>query len=312
MPQVRHYLIPKIILWDPLAQVTDLNGQLKCRRAECKSGSSYLRPVHWKDGRTQRECWRFLYGVDGPVFLISRVYRCIRQHEIIAHDVSLTESLPQTTVPFVLSLITGVTYELINAVVSCGSAGLSMEQIEQMIKQRYMNACTDRGRLYERENQLFLQSHANSINSQEALQLPLEPVADYEGPSDNIISDCFLFDFKWKEHLYNTHMSQLSATSFSCDHTFKIAANIGLKRKSDGKWERQYDSAFFVMNENGEVISWQLTKGTAFATVETLFVNLKKRFEKQGVSFLFFTYSVSGGGGGSLCMHPVQYNHNTV
>ena len=50
-------------------------------------------------------------------------------------------------------------------------------------------------------------------------------------------------------------MSKLSATSFSCDHTFKIAANIGLKRKSDGKWERQYDSVFFVMNENGEVIS---------------------------------------------------------
>ena len=150
-----------------------------------------------------------------------------------------------------------------------------MKQIEQMIKQRYMNAYTDRRRLYERENQLFLQSHDNSVNSQ-VLLLPLEPVADYEGPSDNIISNCFLFYFKWKEHLYNTHMSQLSATSFSCDHTFKIATNIGLKHKSDGKWERQNDSVFFVMNENGEVISWQLTKGTAFATADTLFVNLKK------------------------------------
>ena len=79
-PNAYDYLIPKIILWDPLAQVTDLNGQLKCRRAECKSGSSYLRPVHWKDGQTQTECWRFLYSVDGPVFLISRVYRCNRQH----------------------------------------------------------------------------------------------------------------------------------------------------------------------------------------------------------------------------------------
>ena len=84
------------------------------------------------------------------------------------------------------------------------------------------------------------------------LQLPLEPVADYEGPSNNITSDCFVVDFKWKEHLYNTHMSQLSATSFSCDHTF--AVNIGLKHKSDGKWERQYDSVFFVMNENGKLL----------------------------------------------------------
>ena len=67
-PNAFDYLIPRVILWDPLAQVTDLNGQLKCQRAECKSDGSYLRAVHWKDGRTDRECWRFLYGVDGPCF----------------------------------------------------------------------------------------------------------------------------------------------------------------------------------------------------------------------------------------------------
>lgn len=49
-PNAYDYLIPRIILWDPLAQVTDLNGQFKCQRNECKSANSYLRPVHWKDG----------------------------------------------------------------------------------------------------------------------------------------------------------------------------------------------------------------------------------------------------------------------
>ena len=117
--------------------------------------------------------------------------------------------------------------------------------------------------------------------------MPLEPVADYEGPSDNIISDCFLFDFKWIEHLYNTHMSQLTATSFSCDHTFKIAASIGLKRKSDGKWERQYDSVFFVMNENGEVISWQLTKGTIFALLKLFLLTLKNDLKNKESSLTF-------------------------
>ena len=50
------------------------------------------------------------------------------------------------------------------------------------------------------------------------------------------------------------------------------------------------------MNENGEVISWQLTKGTAFATVETLFVNLKKRFENKEslLTFVLLTIVAPG------------------
>jgi hypothetical protein len=65
-----------------------------------------------------------------------------------------------------------------------------------------------------------------------------------------------------------------SGESISFDHTFKVAANVGYSRK-DGKWIHQYDSLFLVISEQGKVVTWQLTKGTAFAQVETLLQDLK-------------------------------------
>ncbi len=45
----------------------------------------------------------------------------------------------------------------------------------------------------------------------------------------------------------------------SVDHTFKVSANIGYFR-SDHKWITQYNSLFIIMNELGQVLSWQFTK----------------------------------------------------
>ena len=69
-------------------------------------------------------------------------------------------------------------------------------------------------------------------------------------------------------------MAQPTATWFLCDHTFKVVPNEGLLRASDRKWEKQYDSMFAVLNEDGIVLAWQLTKGTAFE-------NVKHRFDLQ-------------------------------
>ena len=64
--------------------------------------------------------------------------------------------------------------------------------------------------------------------------------------------------------------------SIAFDHTFKVAANIGFFRQ-DGKWIPQYDSLFIVMNSNGQILTWQLTKGTAFCHIEILLKDLKER-----------------------------------
>ena len=52
------------------------------------------------------------------------------------------------------------------------------------------------------------------------------------------------------------------------DHTFKAAANIGFMK--DGRWVKQYDSLFIVLNEKGMVKDYQLTYGTAFHKTERI------------------------------------------
>ena len=100
-------------------------------------------------------------------------------------------------------------------------------------------------------------------------------------PSNDILRKCFLAQFLELEHLYLKciHSMQVgSAISF--DHTFKVATNIGYQRK-DGVWVCLYDSLFLVMANNGTILTWQFTKGTAFSQVTSLLQNLGKRAEEQ-------------------------------
>ena len=86
-----------------------------------------------------------------------------------------------------------------------------------------------------------------------------------------------LAKFLKDEHVYlKEMMSILPGESISFDHTFKVAANIGFLR-DDGIWVPQYDSLFLVLNSDGKVLTWQLTKGTAFSQIQTLLSNLNKR-----------------------------------
>ena len=95
------------------------------------------------------------------------------------------------------------------------------------------------------------------------------------GPTNNIISKCFLAKFLLDEQIYLRDISSIpSGAVISFDHTFKVASNIGYLRK-DGKRISQYDS--LLMNGEGQVLTWQLTKGTAFAEIKTLLTNLRER-----------------------------------
>ena len=103
-------------------------------------------------------------------------------------------------------------------------------------------------------------------------------------PSNDAISQCFLKDFIEKECYYVSEMTQLTSDVWiSCDHTFKVASNIGYLRE-DNKWVQQYNAVFLVLNNEGKVISWQFTNGTSFCYIQTLLKNLKQRFERLGTT----------------------------
>ena len=103
-------------------------------------------------------------------------------------------------------------------------------------------------------------------------------------PSNDGIVKCFLRDFFEKENYYVAEIATVIDTAWiSCDHTFKIASNIGYLRE-DGKWIQQYDSAFFVLADTRRVLAWQFTNGTSFDVVNTLLNNLMNRYKSKGCS----------------------------
>ena len=105
----------------------------------------------------------------------------------------------------------------------------------------------------------------------------------WKEPSNDFIESVFLADFVDKENLHTARMAIDTGPNewISMDHKFKVACNIGLKRKSDSKLETLYDSLFCVMNEKGQVMGWQFTKGTSFESVRKLLQGIKKCCDKK-------------------------------
>ena len=58
--------------------------------------------------------------------------------------------------------------------------------------------------------------------------------------------------------------------------------NIGLSRNFDSRWVTQYGSLFCVMNHMGQIMTWRLTQGVAFAKIEGLLTALQERLLQQG------------------------------
>ena len=69
------------------------------------------------------------------------------------------------------------------------------------------------------------------------------------------------------------------------DHTFKVTTNIGYLRPDD-KWVQQYSSAFIVLNELGQVVTWQLTKSTSLDKVSYSLSMLKERVQIEDLLVL--------------------------
>ena len=63
----------------------------------------------------------------------------------------------------------------------------------------------------------------------------------YQNPGEKIIASCIARNYFVKEKLYNNRMCQMSADRWlSCDHTFKVSANIGFWFNK--RWVKLYDT----------------------------------------------------------------------
>ena len=74
-----------------------------------------------------------------------------------------------------------------------------------------------------------------------------DPAEWVELPSDDTIISCFVLNFKEYDVYYTERMSQLSALYLSADHTFKVAANIGVYLP-DNKWVTRFSSIWSLVS----------------------------------------------------------------
>ena len=255
--------VPDFLVWDPLTQY---QLKLTCPRCLMLGESNLLYATRWKDGKASHDDPRRIYCIQREVFLVSRIYRCRNGHQTLAHDSWTLKTISShTQIPFVLFHKSGVTRDLYHYIYTHVQAGVKLTDIEYFLKQMYHDEANSRTALH---NALSLVSM--SIDS----------------PGRQIVTNCFVRSYFENEHMYTQHTLEILCKWLSCDHTFKVSANIGFWHK--GVWIKQYDSLFCVLNEYGQVVAWQLTKGTAFDKIKTLLTNLNARAKDRAFTTNFY------------------------
>ena len=276
------YITYPFILWDPLTQYKNIFKSSAIICPLClKNGltqETLYRAGKWFNGKESRSNPRVVFGMHTCILLVSCIYRCAHGHEISACRADVLDKLEQLkNIPFVLTHKNGFMLDLGILLEDLIDAGLSFDQVENLVQRQYKTTYDHFGTQFWRDMTL---SKLKGITYEESKHFfPKFSSENFPHPGNDILIDIFLKRFLLNEQLYLRAMNSLSASAISCDHTFKSAANIGYKRAEDGKWIKQYNSVFCVINEHGEVISWQLTKSEGFSEVRELFVDLKKRFD---------------------------------
>lgn len=279
-----HFLLLPAILWSPLEQYSDVITR-ECPKCKDEGVNSVLYATGWTDGSSTEQP-RLIHCVNSNVILISRIYSCPNQHRVLGHNPDIVCQFKalnmQSCVPFHLWHISGFTNALIDYIESLCQSGIPLQQIEKLL-------ISNRASLFYSLKEKYLQVCSAKTVSHN-LEFPSfndETVTFWKrSPTRHSIQTCFLYNFWLRESTYSHLMSQTTLPTgclwLSCDHTFKSVSNIGSVRPADQHWVKQYPGLFCVLNADGEVLSWKLTKRLSFEHIEDVLLALQQRFIKQG------------------------------
>ncbi len=287
------YICYPYILWDPITQYQCIEKKHPFYCPLCSDDGCVSNPLfrsgEWFNGRLTRLNPRVVYGTHTCTLLVSCVYKCARGHQVSACHADILETLIEKTdagnyVPFFLTHKNGFIVDLAVLVENLIDSGLSFEQVEILIKMQYKQTYDKFARNFW---QVLEQLKQNGIMYEEdKVFFPQFSVGNFPCPGNDILIDIFLKRFSQNEQIYVNAMNGLSADMISCDHTFKSACNIGYKRAEDGAWINQYNSIFCILNERGEIISWQFTKSEGFGEVKDMFLDIKERCKDNGLKLI--------------------------
>ena len=154
--------------------------------------------------------------------------------------------------------------------------GIPLQQIEALL-------ISNRARLFYsfRDKYLLLTRTHTSSPSSEFPKLSDQSVAFWRlSSSRHSIEACFLHTFWMHEKVYTHIMTQTTLSIdrpwLSLDHIFKSVSNIGLVRLVDNQWIKQYSGLFCILNAEGEVLSWKMTKTLSFNHTRDVLITLNE------------------------------------
>lgn len=270
--------MPAVIIWNPYLIYPQIIPPRSIKCIEC--GGS-MDEAYWNDGGSASRQPRLLHSIEDIVYLISAVYVCDNRHKLLSHDTIVLSLLPKEVIPFILSHQTGVTRQLFNMCTSLCKKGMTFFDMESFILEKRWECYINKQNILKAIGKTSLSNNDDTTNADSSTTSEFWKSPTSHSPSNNILAKCFLAGFLQNEQLYLQEMETIPiGTSISFDHTFKVASNIGYLRE-DKKWINVYDSLFLVLNDQGKIVTWQLTKGTSFEEVVALLQNLVSRSDEN-------------------------------
>lgn len=264
-------VLPNVILWDPMQQhATYFSQVMCCPESGCGQNLSLFR---WNTGSSSGHCPRIIHDIQHLILLVAAVYQCANGHEILSTDPQiLALFIEQEHVPFILFHRSGISRGFCRMVIQLALQGMGFTAIEHfIITQRMEEVASMKLQISSLEGRVpNLHSADNFISH-----------IDKPYPSNDLLCKCFLQDFLEHKVHYFHEMSQLTTSGYiSLDHTFKVAANLGYVRP-DGRWVSQYEAALIVLNNLGQIITWQLTRTTSLDETLPMLTKLNERLAKS-------------------------------
>eukprot|EP00794_Sanderia_malayensis_P009384 gene9384-10373_t len=283
------YFCPPIVLWDPC-----FNYVRKFKRpVMCPDHFKILEPTgQWMNSSSNSRTPRAVWSAEGLHLLVAREYICPgtvfeESHRIRTTDSRLIDIIGKDTCDILFSRKCSFFKMVLSAMMDDVSRGASFCHIEQKMRQRQLDFVS----LCEQElcDDLAMGiMHLNleiDINGRvkELQQLLTGCVPDSETIRRTFVCWCNIYRKEMESCMQRTE-----ATALMADHTFKVSVNIGVHQEADSKWLRLFNSLFIVMNENKEVLTWQLTKREKFNVVSDMLMNLKNRMDKSPTRLQYF------------------------
>ena len=261
-------------------------------RKTCPSCNAEIVRKKWRIGKSRDTMPRTLQSFDKPILLVGAQYSCKNGHKFLSYSKVISELFPsKECIPFVLGYRTAFTRDFFNNFANHLAHGTSFLTLEGLTRDSHQSLFAATESQFWANAEMNCPSYQTSSPADECPTVVTDTEAIISSvrswimkccPSKHIIHDCFVNWFMAYETYFREELASTSVQEcISFDHTFKLASNIGYWR-SDGKWIVQYDSAFFVLNERGEIVTWRLTKGQSFSNVEPQLQQLKNRLLKHG------------------------------